>query len=61
MMGPKQEAQAALFYEVSLKDHVPRDHLLRSIDRCAERDDIRRNLSDVSGHKWAARRLIPEH
>jgi len=23
MMGPKQEAQAALFYEFSLEDHVP--------------------------------------
>lgn len=33
MMGPKQEAQAALFYEFSLEDHVPQDHLLRSIDR----------------------------
>jgi len=33
MMGPKQEAQAALFYEFSLEDHVPHDHLLRSIDR----------------------------
>lgn len=33
MMGPKQEAQAALFYEFSLEDHVPQDHLLGSIDR----------------------------
>jgi len=33
MMGPKQEAQAALFYEFSLEDHVPLGHLLRSIDR----------------------------
>jgi hypothetical protein len=24
MMGPKQEAQGALFYEFSLEDHVPR-------------------------------------
>mgnify|MGYP001773842580 CR=1 FL=1 len=24
MMGPRQEAQAALFYEFSLEDHVPR-------------------------------------
>ena len=31
MMGPRQEAQAALFYEFSLEDHVPQDHLLRSI------------------------------
>ena len=32
MMGPKQEAQAELFYEFSLEDHVPQIHLLRSID-----------------------------
>ena len=25
MMGPRQEAQAALFYEFSLDDHVPQD------------------------------------
>ena len=31
-MGPKQEAQAALFSEYSLEEHVPQDHLLRSID-----------------------------
>ena len=33
MMGPDQETQAALFWEFSLEDHVPQDHLLRSIDR----------------------------
>lgn len=27
MMGPKQQAQAALFYGFSLEDHVPQDHL----------------------------------
>ena len=31
MLGPKQEAQGALFYEFSIEDHVPQDHLLRSI------------------------------
>ena len=36
-MGPKQEAQAALFYEFSLEEHVPQDHLLRSIDRFVNR------------------------
>ena len=41
MMGPKQEAQAALFYEFSLDDHVPQDHLLRSIDRFVDLSDIR--------------------
>ena len=41
MLGPKQEAQAALFYEFSLEDHVPQDHLLRhvfemTVARCME-------------------------
>ena len=29
MMGPRQVAQGALFYEFSIEDHVPPDHLLR--------------------------------
>jgi len=41
MMGPKQEAQGTLFYEFSLDDHVPQDHLLRSIDRFVDLDSIR--------------------
>ena len=41
MMGPKQQAQAALSYEFSLEDHVSQDHLLRSIDRFVDLDDIR--------------------
>ena len=45
MLGPKQEAQAALFYEFSLEDHVPQDHLLRSIDRFVDLNDIRQYLS----------------
>jgi hypothetical protein len=27
MMGPRQVAQGALFYEFSIEDHVPRDHI----------------------------------
>ena len=40
MMGPRQEAQGALFYEFSIEDHVPSDHLLRSIDRFADLGDL---------------------
>ena len=47
MMGPRQEAQAALFYEFSLEDHVPEDHLLRSIDRFVDLDSIRSYLADL--------------
>jgi len=50
MMGPKQEAQAALFYEFSLEDHVPQDHLLRSIDRFVDLDSIRSYLTDFYSH-----------
>lgn len=32
MMGPRKEEQPALLYEFSFEDHVPEDHLLRSID-----------------------------
>ena len=41
MMGPRQEAQPALFYEFSLEDHVPQDHLLRSIARFVDLSGIR--------------------
>lgn len=41
MMGPRQEAQSALFYEVSLEQHVPQNHLLRSIDRFVDLSSIR--------------------
>ena len=45
MMGPKQETQAALFYEFCLEEHVPSDHLLRSIDRFVDLSDVRQYLS----------------
>ncbi len=45
MMGSKKECQAALFYEFCLEDHVPSDHLLRSIDRFVGLDDIRKYLA----------------
>ncbi len=50
MMGPKQEAQAALFYEFSLEDHIPQGHLLRSIDRLVDLDGIRAYLADFYSH-----------
>ena len=45
MMGHRQVAQAALFYEFSLEGHVPADHLLRSIDRFVELGELRRELA----------------
>ena len=48
MMGPRQEAQAALFHEFSLEDHVPQDHL--SIDRHLDLSSIRGHLADFHSH-----------
>ena len=45
MMGPRQVAQAALFYEFSLEDHIPADHLLRSIDCFVDLGGIRAHLA----------------
>src|SRR6266550_952712 len=45
MMGHRQVEQAALFYEFSLEQHVPADHLLRSIDRLVELGELRRELA----------------
>ena len=50
MLGPKQEAQGALFYEFSIDDHVPQDHLLRSIDRFVDLSAIRQHLADFYSH-----------
>ncbi len=46
MMGARQEVQPALFYEFSLEDHVPQNHLLRSIDRFVDLSGIRTYLAD---------------
>jgi transposase len=45
MMGPKQVAQASLFYRFSVEDHVPSDHLLRRMDRFVDLSDTRRFLA----------------
>jgi len=50
MMGLRQEAQGTLLYEFSLKDHVPQDHLLRSIDRFVDLGGIRAHLADFYSH-----------
>jgi transposase len=45
MMGHRRVEQAALFYEFSLERHIPADHLLRSIDRFVDLEDLRRELA----------------
>ena len=45
MMGERQVSQCALFYEFSLEQHVPADHLLRSIDRFVDLGAVRTQLA----------------
>ena len=45
MLGPKQEAQSALFYDFSIEDHVPSDHILRAIDGVIDLSGVRQHLS----------------
>lgn len=45
MMGPRQETQSALFYEFSIEDYVPQDHLLRGINRFVDLCGIRQHLA----------------
>jgi hypothetical protein len=41
MMGERTMMQEALFYSFRIEDHVPADHLLRSIDRFVDLTGIR--------------------
>ncbi len=45
MMGPRQVAQGALFYEFSIDAFVPEKHLLRGMDRFVDLSDIRELLA----------------
>ena len=44
MMGERTVMQEALFYSFSVENHVPADHLLRSIDRFVDLDGLRDHL-----------------
>ena len=44
MMGERTVMQEAMFYSFSIEDHVPADHLLRSIDRFVDLGGIREHL-----------------
>lgn len=41
MMGERRVDQAKLFYEFSLERHVPKDHLLRAVDRFVDLAGVR--------------------
>lgn len=44
MMGERTVMQERLFYSFRIEDHVPEDHLLRSIDRFVDLTSIREYL-----------------
>jgi transposase len=50
MMGRLEDDTAKLFYEFSLEEMVPADHLLRKIDRFLDFDDIRAYLKPFYSH-----------
>jgi len=43
--GAEAGSAGALFYEFSIEDHVPPDHLLRAVDRFVDLGDMRRHLA----------------
>ena len=45
MMGQRQVAQGALFYDFCIEVHLPDDHLLRRVDRFVDLSEIRRCLA----------------
>lgn len=50
MMGRQEGAQEKLFYAFNLEDHVPRNHLLRGIDRFLDLSELRQHLSQFYSH-----------
>lgn len=44
MMGERTVMQEALFYGFSLEQHIPSDHMLRSIDRFVDLTEVRTHL-----------------
>jgi len=45
MMGDRLVDQAALFYDFSLDQHVPAEHMLRAIDCFVNLDGIRAHVA----------------
>lgn len=61
MMGERRVMQVALFYEFSLEQRVPADHMLRSIDRFVDFGDLRTHLApfySATGRPSVAPKLL---
>ncbi len=56
MMGQRSGKQDRLFYSFNLDDHVPADHLLRSIDRYLDltvcTDTLKPTTATPVAHQW---------
>ena len=50
MMGQQGGSQDRLFYAFNLDDHVPRNHLLRGIDRYFDLGELRTHLAPFYSH-----------
>jgi transposase len=50
MMGSQGGSQEQLFYSFSLEDHVPKDHLLRGIDRFLDLSELHGQLAPFYSH-----------
>jgi transposase len=50
MMGRLVSDQRQLFYEFDLENMVPREHLLRGIDKVLDLSDLRRHLAPFYSH-----------
>jgi transposase len=50
MMGNQGAGQAQLFYSFNLEQHIPRDHLLRGIDRFLDLGELREHLATFYSH-----------
>jgi|TARA_B100000315_G_scaffold196006_1_gene187046 transposase len=50
MMGRLSADQGKFFYDFSLEDHVPADHMLRGIERVLDLSDIRSQLRPFYSH-----------
>ena len=50
MMGQQGGQQDQLFYSFSLESHVPIDHLLRGIDQCLDRSELRQQMAPFYSH-----------
>lgn len=45
-IGQRESTQERLFYSFNLEDHIPANHLLRSIDQCLHLSGLRHYLAD---------------